>query len=69
MEKIDILISKKIKEHQYEIDGAQKDLLDLKLKTKDANMAVKQLVLKDKILFHKSALLVLEDLKKELKDV
>lgn len=69
MEKINSLIDKKIKEHQYEIDGAQKDLQDMKLKPKDAALAVKQLVLKDKILFHKSALSVLEDLKVEIKNV
>lgn len=69
MEKILNLIQTKIKEHQYEIDGAQKDLLDLKLKPKDAAIAVKQLVLKDKILFHKASLLTLENLKEEIKNV
>lgn len=65
------LIDKKIKEHQYEIDNAQRDLLDEKgqLKKKSVAEAAKLLVLKDKIMFHKSALLVLEDLKEELKNV
>ena len=71
MDKLKEIINKKIKEHQYEIDNAQKDLLDEKgkLKQKSVAEAAKILVLKDKIMFHKSALLVLEDLKEEIKNV
>ena len=66
--KIKDLIDKKVKEHQFEIDNAQKDLLDErgKLKSKSVAEAAKLLALKDKIMFHKSAILVLQDLKQEI---
>lgn len=61
------LIDKKIKEHQFEINGAQKDLLDERGKLKKSVIeASKMLVLKDKMMFHKSAMLVLEELKQEI---
>lgn len=68
MEKILSIIEKKISEHQTEINGAQNELLDKnsQLKNKSVSEAAKLLVLKDKIMFHKAALLVLEDLKKDI---
>lgn len=63
-----VLLDKKMIEHQKEIDGAQRDLLDErgKLKAKSVPEAAKTLILKDKILFHKAAILTLQDIKNEL---
>lgn len=71
MDKVSQLIDKKIVEHQTEINGAQNELMDKngQLKTKSVADAAKLLVLKDKIMFHKAALLVLEELKEDIKNV
>lgn len=72
MDKLKIIeaIDKRLKEHKVEIDGVQRDLLDEKgkLKPKSVEAAAKLLALKDKMLFHKAAILVLEDLKKEIEN-
>ena len=61
------LIQSKIKEHEYEIKGCGKDLVSLKgLKPKDAEEAGRLLILKDKIMFHKSCILALQDVEKDL---
>lgn len=70
MEKTLKLIDTKIKEHKIEIDGAQKELMDERAKPqKSVVEAAKLLVLKDKAMFHRVAVQVLEDLKKDLQDV
>lgn len=70
MEKNNILniLYEKIKEHKSELEICQNNLLDNtnKLKYKSIEEAAKLLVLKDKLLFHKVSLLVLEDLKVEV---
>jgi len=61
------LITKKVKEHEFEMKGCQADLLKVHgTKPKDAEDAVKRLALKDKLMFHKAAVATLLDLKQDL---
>jgi hypothetical protein len=61
------LINLKVKEHTIEVEKLQNQLLDEKSVVKKSILeAAKLLALKDKILVHKTAIFVLEGLKKEL---
>lgn len=60
------LIDKKVKEHDFEMKGAQNDLLQTHGKKPGAEDAVQRLIIKDKLMFHKAAVLVLLDLKQDL---
>lgn len=64
---VDILLSlnKKIDEHKKEIELVNEQFAELK-KEVSPQTAMKHMVLKDKIMFHKACLLCLEDLKKEI---
>jgi hypothetical protein len=63
------LIDKKTQEHQFEIEGCLLELDKLKGAERDISLVQKIMVLKDKMMFHKGALMILADLKKELTDV
>ena len=67
---MDILytVDKKIKEHQFEMDGCLIELDKLKGSERDISLVQKIIVLKDKMMFHKGALMLLEDLKKEFNE-
>lgn len=65
------LLDVKIQENEFEIRSANKELQELTAKSKswsDSNFkdAAKIMILKDKIVFHKAAILVLQDVKSEL---
>lgn len=68
------LIEKKIKEHEVEVKGATKELASFSGKEGQARNiqimnASKKLILKDKVIFHKAAMLALHDLLEELKQL
>lgn len=75
MEKIVNLITKKIAEHQLEIDGCNKVLPELDAEVKRAIAkkkhdvpvhAQKMMIIKDKMTFHKACMLTLKDLLEEI---
>ena len=69
MEKTQILniINTKIKEHEAELKQVSQDVLQVHgIKPKNIEEAGKILVLKDKIIFHKAAIMALADLKQEV---
>jgi hypothetical protein len=62
-------INSKIEEHKKEIQLANDELEDLKKDKKaygSMQVAMKHIVLKDKIMFHKAAILTLDDLKQTI---
>lgn len=62
------IMNKKIEEHKREVEAASTELESLKKGVKPGiENAMKQLVLKDKVLFHKAAGLALNDLKESIK--
>ena len=72
---ITAIIEKKMKEHQFEIDGCNKVLPDLQIEVKRAIAknkhdvpvyAQKVMIIKDKMTFHKACLWTLLDLKQEI---
>ena len=81
MEKIDIIdiIDKKLAEHKYEVDMSMNLLdkyrLDIANSKKSISKANEEMVkdtmklgiLKDKIIFHRAAIAILEDLKLDIK--
>lgn len=71
MDKIKQLIQQKIEEHKLEIDGSENFISQMKSKSakdkkQDIESTMKLGILKDKMIFHKSAILVLQDLLDEI---
>lgn len=71
MVNVNKIIENKIKEHEVELQGStiecEKLRKELKETTKpDVMVANKLLIMKDKILFHKSCVMVLKDLQAEI---
>lgn len=65
LDQVKALIRKKISEHNVEIEGAMNDHDRIK-PNKDIQLAMKKMVLKDKLVFHKACAATLQDLLKEL---
>lgn len=61
------IINTKIDEHKKEVEACSGGLEALQKKEKALDNAMKHMVLKDKIIFHKACLLVLNDLKDAIK--
>lgn len=59
------LINRKIREHKVEIEGASIELLNMR-KDGQIQTAMKHMVLKDKMVFHKACIATLEDLLKDI---
>lgn len=57
------LINTKIEEHKKEIEACDIGLKALLKKDKALDNAMKHMILKDKVIFHKACLLALNDLK------
>lgn len=64
------IIDKKIKETQKELDNVVKDLQNVHgVKPRNAEEVGKLLVIKDRVLFFKSALMTLQDIRKQIENV
>lgn len=73
-DKVISLIETKIQEHQAEVNGATKDISKLsgpEGQGRSAQLinASKKVILKDKVIFHKAAMLALHDLLEELRQL
>jgi len=72
--KVISLIETKIQEHQAEVNGATKDISKLsgpegQRRSAQLINASKKVILKDKVIFHKAAMLALHDLLEELRQL
>lgn len=64
-EEIVRLLDKKIEEHKTVIEDMSEDLKKMK-KDGKIESAYKHMILKDKLMFHKAAILALKDVKNEI---
>ena len=60
------ILNKKTKEHEFEVQSSLVELDKMLKMKKDVTLLQQIMILKDKIMFHKGAVMVLEDLKKEI---
>jgi len=67
IEEVKSLILKKIGEHNVEIEGAMNDHERLAVVKGDVQSAMKKMILKDKLVFHKACAATLQDLLSEIK--